>query len=148
MCDWLWHTPYWEPDLACNPGMYPDWESNQRPFGLQAGAQSTEPHQPGLQRSLKGEIEEPGLNEKWRAGRVLAWVGHRLRGHRLSSERRTQRCIEGSECNFGFVHREWEMPVGHLGGAASMGMGWDLTGDLAAPTSEDLPLKTVTLVIL
>ena len=34
-------------DLAHNPGMCPDWESNQRPFGLQAGAQSTEPHQPG-----------------------------------------------------------------------------------------------------
>ena len=35
-------------DLACNLGMRPDWESNQRPFGSQAGAQSTEPHQPGL----------------------------------------------------------------------------------------------------
>ena len=34
-------------DLACNPGMYPDWESNQRPFGSQASTQSTEPHQPG-----------------------------------------------------------------------------------------------------
>ena len=35
-------------DLAHNPGMYPDWESNQQPFGSQVGAQSTEPHQPGL----------------------------------------------------------------------------------------------------
>ena len=35
-------------DLACNPGMCPDRESNWRPFGLQSGAQSTEPHQPGL----------------------------------------------------------------------------------------------------
>ena len=35
-------------DLALNPGMCPDWESNQRPFGLQACAQSTELHQPGL----------------------------------------------------------------------------------------------------
>ena len=35
-------------DLAGNPGMCPDWESNLRPFGSQAGAQSTEPHQPGL----------------------------------------------------------------------------------------------------
>ena len=26
-------------DLAHNPGRYPDWESNQQPFGLQAGAQ-------------------------------------------------------------------------------------------------------------
>ena len=33
--------------LACNPSMYPDWELNQRPFGSQAGTQSTEPHQPG-----------------------------------------------------------------------------------------------------
>ena len=35
-------------DLAHNPGMCPDWESNLRPFGSQSGAQSTEPHQPGL----------------------------------------------------------------------------------------------------
>ena len=39
-------SPTW--DLALNPGMCPDWESNQRPPGLQAGIQSTEPHQPGL----------------------------------------------------------------------------------------------------
>ena len=35
-------------DLARNPGRSPDWESNQRPFGSQASAPSTEPHQPGL----------------------------------------------------------------------------------------------------
>ena len=29
-----------------DPGMCPDWESNWRPFGLQASTQSTEPHQP------------------------------------------------------------------------------------------------------
>ena len=34
-------------DLAHNPGMCPDWESNQQPFGSQANTQSTEPHQPG-----------------------------------------------------------------------------------------------------
>ena len=33
-------------DLARNPGMCPDWESNWRPLGLQVGTQSTEPHQP------------------------------------------------------------------------------------------------------
>ena len=37
----------WE-DLARNPGMCPDWESNRWPFGSQASAQSTELHQPGL----------------------------------------------------------------------------------------------------
>ena len=31
-------------DLAHNPGMCPDWESNQPPFRSQAGAQSTEPY--------------------------------------------------------------------------------------------------------
>ena len=35
-------------DLAHNPGMCPDWELNQWPFGLEADAQSTEPYQPGL----------------------------------------------------------------------------------------------------
>ena len=34
-------------DMAHNPGMCPDWELNRWPFGLQAPAQSTEPHQPG-----------------------------------------------------------------------------------------------------
>ena len=27
-------------DLACNPGMCPEWEANQRPFGSQATPQS------------------------------------------------------------------------------------------------------------
>ena len=35
-------------DLAQNPGMCPDWESNHWPFGSRVDAQSTEPHQPGL----------------------------------------------------------------------------------------------------
>ena len=42
------HAPPPTGNLACNPGMCPDWELNQGPFGLQAHAQSTEPHQPGL----------------------------------------------------------------------------------------------------
>ena len=35
-------------DLAQNPGMCLDWELNQLSFGSQVGAQSIEPHQPGL----------------------------------------------------------------------------------------------------
>ena len=47
MCGCLLSLPFpWGPDLACNPGMCPDWESNSWPFGSQAGTQSTEP-QPG-----------------------------------------------------------------------------------------------------
>ena len=41
------HTP--SPGyLAHNPGICPDWESSQWPFGSQACTQSTEPHQPRL----------------------------------------------------------------------------------------------------
>ena len=36
-------------DLTHSPGMCPDLESNRRPFGSQVSAQSTEPHQPGLE---------------------------------------------------------------------------------------------------
>ena len=35
-------------DQACNPGVCPNWKSNLQPFSSKAGAQSTEPHQPGL----------------------------------------------------------------------------------------------------
>ena len=35
-------------NLACQPGMCPDWDSNQQTFGSKAGTQLTEPHQPGL----------------------------------------------------------------------------------------------------
>ena len=34
-------------NLACIPGMGPDWQSNRQSFGSQADTQSTEPHQPG-----------------------------------------------------------------------------------------------------
>ena len=45
MCGCLSHAPC--EDLARNPDTCPDWESNQRPFGSQADAQSPELHQPG-----------------------------------------------------------------------------------------------------
>ena len=39
-------------DLARNPGMCPNWELNQQPCRLQAGTQSTEPHQPGQGKNV------------------------------------------------------------------------------------------------
>ena len=45
MCGCLCTPPTGNP--AGNPGMCPDWETEWRPFGLQASAQSTKPHQPG-----------------------------------------------------------------------------------------------------
>ena len=43
-------------DLADNPGMYPDWESNQLCIGSQAGVQSTVPHHPGLVNIFKTQF--------------------------------------------------------------------------------------------
>ena len=42
-------------DLACNPGMCPNWELNQWLVSSQASVQSTEPHQPGPFISFKKE---------------------------------------------------------------------------------------------
>ena len=47
------HTPP-TGDLAGSPGMCPDWELNQGPFGSHIGTKSTEPHQPGLQKAFLG----------------------------------------------------------------------------------------------
>ena len=49
MCGCLSHIPYWGPPLKLGP----NWELNWQPFGLQAGAQSTEPYQPRLLLFLK-----------------------------------------------------------------------------------------------
>ena len=46
--DWLPREQTPPGDRTCNPGMCPDWESNQRPFTLQDGAQPREPHWSGL----------------------------------------------------------------------------------------------------
>ena len=61
-------------DLAQNPDMCPDWESNQQPFGSQAHTQSTEPHQPGPERfNFKGQVK---MMEKVSLGcMVLVRVG-------------------------------------------------------------------------
>ena len=55
------NTPTWV--LAHNPGLCPDWESNQRPFGLQGATQPTEPRQPGGQSGsfLEGQTCVPAL---------------------------------------------------------------------------------------
>ena len=45
-------------DLAHNPGMCPDWESNLQPFGLQARSHSSELHQPGLNSLLTPRLQD------------------------------------------------------------------------------------------
>ena len=73
-------------DLAHNPGMCPDWESNWQPFGLQARTQSTEPHQPWfrasfyLQRHFSQSFPESMENrdqcspgQRWGAGCTVEW---------------------------------------------------------------------------
>ena len=54
------HTPS-TGDLACNPSTCSDWESNWWPFGSQSSPQSTEPFQPGLERSLKSNFKNVGI---------------------------------------------------------------------------------------
>ena len=55
-------------DLARNPGMYPDWELNQQPFGSQASTQSTEPHQTGLNISyVTQKVAQLGGSDLWRS---------------------------------------------------------------------------------
>ena len=49
-------------DLAGSPGMCPDWESNLQPFGLQAGTQSTEPHQPTVQFIISPTVHKDSLS--------------------------------------------------------------------------------------
>ena len=45
-------------DLAHSPGMRLDHELNQRPFGSLAGAQTTDPHQPGLPHTSDSEFSK------------------------------------------------------------------------------------------
>ena len=54
-------------DLACHPGMCPDWELNQRHFGSQASAQSTELLQIGLHLlcwSVPEETQKVKMNKQ------------------------------------------------------------------------------------
>ena len=63
-------------DLAHNPGRYPDWKSNQQPFGSQAGTQSTKPHQLGLFVKIKcSELIIPPMNLRWLLKKMIfQWV--------------------------------------------------------------------------
>ena len=75
-------------DLACNPGLCPDWELNQRPFGSQAGTQSTEPHQPGRCILLEGFLV-PGMRTgfllelRHSEHHVISPRGHTAHAHHL-----------------------------------------------------------------
>ena len=72
------HTPPTR-DLTCNPGMWPEWELNQWPFGSQTSTQSIEPHQLGWKQLLKWE-QSPD-----RCG-SFAWVSsHRTKGGQFDS---------------------------------------------------------------
>ena len=58
----LTHSP--TRDLACNLGMCPDWELNQRLFDSQASPQITKLHQP-RPMSFFAELEKPILKFIW-----------------------------------------------------------------------------------
>ena len=60
-CVVAFHTPP-TGDLARNPGMCPDWESNRQPFGSQASTQSTELHHLGQNWEFLTTRMCPGKN--------------------------------------------------------------------------------------
>ena len=55
-------------DLACNPGMCPDWESNGWSFASEACTQSTEPHQPGSKGLYWRKLLYSGIVERLNLG--------------------------------------------------------------------------------
>ena len=57
-------------DVACNPGLYPDWESYQQLFGSQVSTQSTEPQQQGCITTLNVN----GLNAPIKRDRIPEWI--------------------------------------------------------------------------
>ena len=60
-------------DLAHNPGMCPDWDSNRQLFDSQAGTQSIEPHQPGHDSNiLKNQNEQTKVKDPKRI-RDIIW---------------------------------------------------------------------------
>ena len=61
--------------------MCPDWEFNQRPFGSQACAQSTEPHQLGQILHVRHEEQTAG-----QGGLVMVKVRLKTRKMELTSE--------------------------------------------------------------
>ena len=89
-------------DLARNPGMCPDWESNLRPFGSQAGAQSTEPHHPG-QGSVLNHNYLPAFKKRLvrvLGGKLSLRVSPNNVFQKTHSEEITSWDCEGSRYNF------------------------------------------------
>ena len=61
-----WSVASRTPTGTHNPGVCPNWESDWPPSGLQAGTQSTEPHQPRrLLISYLSVLKRPKNNAKW-----------------------------------------------------------------------------------
>ena len=69
-------------NLAHNPGMFPDWESNHPPFGSQAGTQSTEPCQPGPESQFR-ILHHPALAH---LSSLASWTKNEFYGNSSPSQ--------------------------------------------------------------
>ena len=94
--------------LGGNPGTCPNWESNLQPFGSQATAQSTEPHQPGpkagtLDTGTEGAGEQEvmvvmkGQGVRNRRNCPVSGLQSQTRGCMRQSPTHTQTCASTSE---------------------------------------------------
>ena len=95
-------------DLAHNSDMRPDRGLNQRPFDLQAGIQSTEPHQPG-HHGYFNAYSEHGASEvtshKQVPSRRRCW--HFRKGHQyFSFVRRPMTVLCAQGCGHWFALRK------------------------------------------
>ena len=60
-------------DVACNPGMCPDWESNKQPSASQVHAQPTELPQPGLINILLNGINDQFCRWRMQSSTDIRW---------------------------------------------------------------------------
>ena len=66
-------------NLARNPGMCPDWESNWRPFNFQASTQSTEPYQPVPKGSFLMKLPKPPRGSNKMVFGITIWASMTLK---------------------------------------------------------------------
>ena len=96
-------------DLARKPGMCPDWELNQQPFGSQAGTQSNEPHQPGQMWLIILITSCKTLSSHdifWLAS-IPLWMTQCIDSH--SEATSLSSVVKPESCHFSYIWAVWRL---------------------------------------